>query len=137
MRRQIGWLAVIVLTQVATWVVGTTPAAAATPGKKSASPIPVDPETRKKIHAAFTRHVGAADTAYGLAEEALADALLTGTPAQVEKATADFKARGASVEAAKKAAAAELDPLGVSPAVRQQEWTAWLAQREAARSARK
>ena len=137
MRRQMGLLALIVLAQLASSTVGTRPATAAPTGKKSASPIPVDPELRKKIHAIFTRHAGAADAAYGRAAEALAAALLGGTPAQIEKATSDLKASGAGLEAAKKAAAADLEPLGVTAPVRQQEWTAWLEQREAARSAKK
>jgi hypothetical protein len=106
------------------------PAPAASPEERT---IPVDPATRQKIQAVFTKHAGEAVVEFERARVELRRALIAGSG--IDAASGDFNRRKADLEAAQKTIQAELKKGGISTAVQDQEWKTWAtAQAERAKA---
>jgi hypothetical protein len=101
------------------------PAAAPPASPKGERTVPVEPATRRKIQAVFTKHAGQALPAFQRARAGVMQALLDGSDVAINTAKADFDRRTAELDAAKQTIAAELKRAGISTAVQDQEWKAW------------
>jgi hypothetical protein len=132
------WLvapAVLALAGQATVLAGAETKAKSEPAKAKKE-IPVAPETRRKIHATFTRHAEAKFASWEEARRGVLQALLEDNLAGARRLEVEMQERGAELDAAKRAMSAELDKAGISKAVQDQEWKRWSAERVAAREAK-